>query len=152
MFYLIGSITVNKSKVQLHIREDANKLYNYIIRLAVLPVIKDQPFVNLIRDNKSVKVKSGNCLIDYLQTELWFELHSRTKVVDIPSDSKLGTRPVTCGINIVFNFLSSVGLGVYSDDKAKKNAEAAAKAAQAAKKEKETGAAERKKPVGSAFT
>lgn len=31
-----------------------------------------------------------------------------------------GTRPVTCGINIFFNFLSSVGLGVYSDEKAKK--------------------------------
>ena len=28
------------------------------------------------------------------------------------------TRPVTCGINIFFNFLSSIGLGVYSDDKA----------------------------------
>ena len=34
------------------------------------------------------------------------------------------TRPVTCGINIFFNFLSSIGLGVYSDDKAKKQAEA----------------------------
>lgn len=85
---IVGSITVNKSKVQQHIREDANKLYNYMIRLAVLPVIKDEPFVNLIRDNKTIKVKSGNSLIDYLQTELWFELHSRTKVVDIPSDSK----------------------------------------------------------------
>ena len=30
------------------------------------------------------------------------------------------TRPVTCGINIFFNFLSSVGFGVYSDKKAKK--------------------------------
>ncbi len=30
------------------------------------------------------------------------------------------TRPVTCGINIFFNFLSSVGLGVYSDEKAQK--------------------------------
>lgn len=28
------------------------------------------------------------------------------------------TRPVTCGINIFFNFLSSVGMGVYSDKKA----------------------------------
>ncbi len=28
------------------------------------------------------------------------------------------TRPVTCGINIFFNFLSSMGLGVYSDKKA----------------------------------
>ncbi|MCD8018044.1 MAG: DUF4982 domain-containing protein [Clostridiales bacterium] len=29
-----------------------------------------------------------------------------------------GTRPVTCGVNIFFNFLSSMGLGVYSDKKA----------------------------------
>lgn len=34
-----------------------------------------------------------------------------------------GTRPVTCGINIFFNFLSSVGFGVYSDKKAKKEVE-----------------------------
>lgn len=61
-----------------------------------------------------------------------------------------GTRPVTCGINIFFNFLSSVGLGVYSDKKAKKQAEAAAKSAQAAKESKEKAAA-KKKPVGSEF-
>lgn len=30
------------------------------------------------------------------------------------------TRPVTCGVNIFFNFLSSIGLGVYSDNKAEK--------------------------------
>ena len=29
-----------------------------------------------------------------------------------------GTRPVTCGVNIFFNFLSSMGFGVYSDKKA----------------------------------
>lgn len=56
------------------------------------------------------------------------------------------TRPVTCGINIFFNFLSSIGFGVYSDDKAKKNAEAAAKNAEAARAEKK-----KKKPVGSEF-
>lgn len=56
------------------------------------------------------------------------------------------TRPVTCGINIFFNFLSSVGLGVYSDDKAKKQAEAAAKAAENAAEKKP-----KKKPVGSEF-
>ncbi|MGO4945604.1 glycoside hydrolase family 2 TIM barrel-domain containing protein [Blautia sp. Sow4_E7] len=47
------------------------------------------------------------------------------------------TRPVTCGINIFFNFLSSIGLGVYSDDKAEKSA--------VSKPEK------KKKPVGSEF-
>lgn len=85
---IISSITVNKSKVKQHIREDGNKLYNYMIRLIVLPNVQNQPFVNLIRDNKSVKVKSGNSLVDYLQTTLWFELDSHTKIVDIPSDSK----------------------------------------------------------------
>lgn len=35
------------------------------------------------------------------------------------------TRPVTCGVNIFFNFLSSIGLGVYSDKKAKKEFEKA---------------------------
>lgn len=30
------------------------------------------------------------------------------------------SRPVSCGVNIFFNFLSSIGFGVYSDEKAKK--------------------------------
>ncbi len=34
-----------------------------------------------------------------------------------------GTRPVTCGVNIFFNFLSSMGFGVYSDKKAEEAAE-----------------------------
>ncbi len=55
------------------------------------------------------------------------------------------TRPVTCGVNIFFNFLSSVGFGVYSDDKAKKEAEKAEKL-------KAAGAApKKKKAVGSEF-
>ncbi len=33
-----------------------------------------------------------------------------------------GTRPVTCGVNIFFNYLSSIGFGVYSDRKAEKEA------------------------------
>ncbi len=45
------------------------------------------------------------------------------------------TRPVTCGINIFFNFLSSMGFGIYSDKKAE----------QAAKNTK------KKKSVGSEF-
>lgn len=107
---VLGAITVNKSKVQQHIRQDANKLYNYMIRLAVLPVIKDQPFVNLIRDNKTIKVKSGNSLIDYLQTVLWFELHSKTKVVDLPSDSK-------CVKNLIFiDWINNLVWGRYEDN------------------------------------
>lgn len=55
------------------------------------------------------------------------------------------TRPVTCGVNIFFNFLSSIGFGVYSDEKAKKEAQAAEKRKQAGAK------AKKKKAVGSQF-
>ena len=55
------------------------------------------------------------------------------------------TRPVTCGVNIFFNFLASAGFGVYSDEKAKKEAAKAEKA-------KGSGAAfAKKKAVGSEF-
>ena len=52
------------------------------------------------------------------------------------------SRPVSCGINIFFNFLSSIGFGVYSDDNAEKSAAAAEQNKEAGKK---------KKPVGSEF-
>lgn len=55
------------------------------------------------------------------------------------------SRPVTCGVNIFFNFLSSIGFGVYSDEKAKKEAERAEKVKQRGEK------AAKKKAVGSQF-
>ena len=55
------------------------------------------------------------------------------------------SRPVTCSVNIFFNFLSSIGFGVYSDEKAKKEAECAEKAKQRGEK------AAKKKAVGSQF-
>lgn len=59
-----------------------------MIRLAVLPSIKNELTVNLIRDNKTIKVASGNSLIDYLQLVLWFDMNCSTRVIDFPSDSK----------------------------------------------------------------
>ncbi len=55
---------------------------------------------------------------------------------------QLDDRPVTCGINIFFNFLSSMGFGVYSDKKAEQ---------EAAKAEKRKSAPKKKKAVGSEF-
>lgn len=54
------------------------------------------------------------------------------------------TRPVSCGVNIFFNFLSSIGFGVYSDEKAKKEAEKTERV-------KSTGGRAKKKAVGSEF-
>lgn len=65
------------------------------------------------------------------------------------------SRPVTCGVNIFFNFLSSIGFGVYSDKKARKEAEKAERAKQQQVHGKgETGsqsAPKKKKAVGSQF-
>ena len=47
------------------------------------------------------------------------------------------SRPVTCGINIFFNFLNAIGFGQYSDEKAKKEAERNAQARAEGKKTKE---------------
>ena len=47
------------------------------------------------------------------------------------------TRPVTCGINIFFNFLNAIGFGQYSDEKAKKEADRNEQARKAGKKTKE---------------
>lgn len=55
------------------------------------------------------------------------------------------TRPVTCGINIFFNYLCSIGFGIYSDEKAKKEAKEAEKRIKAGAKPK------KKRSVGSEF-
>lgn len=43
--------------------------------------------VNFIPDPRSIKVKSGNSLPDYIQTKLWFEKNVSTKLISNPQDS-----------------------------------------------------------------
>lgn len=102
----ICSITVKKENVKEHIRADSNLLYNFMMKLSVLDKIDVHKEVTLLRDNKTVKIASGNSLIEYLQTTLWFELGSETKLKDMPSDSKkvLGLILVDWLNNIVFGY------------------------------------------------
>jgi len=83
----IMAITVNKRKVKKHIRSDPNKLYNYMISLVLPKKIKQQKIITLIPDKRSIKVASGNSLIDYLQIKLWFELNSETVIEYYPLES-----------------------------------------------------------------
>ena len=55
------------------------------------------------------------------------------------------SRPVTCGVNIFFNLMYAMGFGVYSDEKAAKEAAEAEKAAKQGRERK------KKKTVGSEF-
>jgi hypothetical protein len=104
------TITVMKENVQPHIRADQNKLYNYMVRLALLDEIKNEPIVNFIPDPRTIKISSGSSLIDYLQTELYFELSSATKLNQILVDSK-------SSLNLQFiDFISHIIWKSYEDN------------------------------------
>lgn len=84
----LHAITVKKERVEEHVRADENKLYNYMIRLCVLDCMATQDAVTMIPDPRSMKVESGRSLHDYLQIELWFTRHVKTKLSTCPMDSK----------------------------------------------------------------
>ncbi|WP_372029317.1 DUF3800 domain-containing protein [Pseudomonas kurunegalensis] len=81
------SITVKKENVKPHIRRDENKLYNWMIVRALLNEMSRHDHVHFVPDPRSVKVKSGNSLHDYLQTQLWFEVPCQTELKTVPCDS-----------------------------------------------------------------
>lgn len=83
----LHAIVVKKQNVLAHIRADSNKLYNYMIRLAFLGRMAKHDVVTMIPDPRSIKVKSGNSLHDYLQTELWFTEKANTNLLTQPQDS-----------------------------------------------------------------
>jgi len=81
------SMTVYKPKVEEHIRNDPNKLYNYAIKLLLVDTMAKFSEVRFYPDPRSIKVASGNSLHDYLQTELWLERKVSTKLITRAEDS-----------------------------------------------------------------
>ena len=76
---------------------------------------KNHPSVIMYSTGNEVAETAQKCGIE-LTTRMTEYLHSLDN-----------TRPVTCGINIFFNFLNKIGFGQYSDEKAAKEAEEAAR-------------------------
>jgi hypothetical protein len=85
----LHAIVVKKEDVPAHIRADGNKLYNYMIKLALLKRMAQCRAVTLVPDPRAIKIKSGNSLHDYLQTELWFTESADTVLATCPSDSAM---------------------------------------------------------------
>ena len=82
------AITVRKEKVLPHIQSDANKLYNYMVKCLLLDKMATYDAVQLIPDPRSIKVKSGNSMHDYLQTLLYFDKGVKTKLTTNALDSE----------------------------------------------------------------
>ena len=88
------AIVVKKENVEEHIRRDQNKLYNYMIYLSWIDRMAGYDEVIMIPDERSIRVKSGNSLHDYIQTQLWFTKKVKTKLYTSPtsSDRSLGVQ------------------------------------------------------------
>jgi hypothetical protein len=82
------AIVADKRNVMDHIRQDSNKLYNYMVKLLLLEQMAQHDRVTFVPDPRSIKVESGNSLHDYLQTELWFGAGARTQLETTPRDSR----------------------------------------------------------------
>jgi hypothetical protein len=80
-------ITVKKCNVQDHIRQDANKLYNFMLGLVIPERVTQEQEIELITDARSIKVRSRNSLRDYLQIKLWFDAQCPTRVSHLPAVS-----------------------------------------------------------------
>ncbi|MFP4486387.1 MAG: DUF3800 domain-containing protein [Campylobacterales bacterium] len=105
------SITVNKQNVQTHIRQDGNKLYNYMIGLLLLDEMSKYDEIQFTPDPRSIKVESGNSLHDYLVTKLWFDYEVKTDMKTKPEDSASNK-------NVQFaDMLSGVAQGYFEDKK-----------------------------------
>jgi len=84
----LHAIVVYKPNVMQHIRGDSNKLYNYMTKLSLVNQMAGHDVVTLVPDPRSIKVKSGNSLHDYIQTELWFVSEVPTVLSTCPLDSR----------------------------------------------------------------
>lgn len=82
------SIVVDKQRVKLALREDANLLYNYMIKSFLIGEMRKHDQVTLIPDPRTIKIQSGNSLHDYLQINLWYVENVETRLITKPQDSK----------------------------------------------------------------
>jgi hypothetical protein len=64
------SITAKKENVDAHIRQDPNKLYNYMLGISLLDIMSEHDNILFCPDPRSIKVGSGNSLHEYLQAQL----------------------------------------------------------------------------------
>lgn len=87
--FTLGAITVRKESVPLHIRNDGDSLYNYMIGASILDHIDHHDTCKLTRDNRTVKTLSGQSCKDYLQTMIWFHRNQSTVLKDNPTHSHL---------------------------------------------------------------
>lgn len=83
-----SAIVVCKRKVAQHLRDDGNKLYNYMLRRLLIDEMAKRQKVLFYPDPRSIKVESGNSMHDYLSIWLGFELGAPTQLTTLKVESQ----------------------------------------------------------------
>ena len=82
------AIVAKKDNVALHLQNDGNKLYNYMIRQMLVNDMAQHQTVDFYPDARSIKSGSSNSLHEYLDLTLGYELNSTTKLNSYSLDSQ----------------------------------------------------------------
>ena len=81
-----------------------------MIRLLTIEYMKDFSEITIIPDSRSIKVKSKNSLLDYLQIHLWFDEGVQTKLYVYWEESKNDR-------NLQFvDYIAKIVFGRYEDN------------------------------------
>lgn len=95
-------IIADKTKIIPKLIADQNIFFNYLTNLLLKPIIKTaKEDIEVILDNRSVKVASGNVLRDYLKTKAFFEWGYRNDLKLCYVDSK--QYKITQAVDIIAN-------------------------------------------------
>lgn len=100
-------VVVNKSRIQPHLRQDNNILYNWLCGLILAPLMSTLRQASVLLDCRSIKVKSGNSLSDYLCIKLWYEMNSQVSVPEFSypdSRESLGIQAADLVSNTIFRY------------------------------------------------
>ena len=81
------AITVSKERVNQAFKDHPNGLYNYMVKLLLIDVLKQHPEVDFIPDARSISTELKHSLHDYLRTELAI-VGAQTQLITTPFESK----------------------------------------------------------------
>lgn len=102
-------LTVKKENVLSHIRRDPNKLYNYMVKILLGDYLAQEQSATVYHDERSVKLKSGNSLGDYLTMDQWFTRENPISLTVLPVNSK-------SHLNVrIADFLAHITFGYFED-------------------------------------
>ena len=102
----VSCIVADLKHIKPKLLEDKNILYNYLLKLLLDNILSEDDnytTVNIICDNKTTKIASGNSFKDYISIHLFYERHLDFDVNIVYLDSDAGNAFIVQAADYVAN-------------------------------------------------